>query len=36
MRCIEKDNELDCALLSEPSLAKDWMREEDEAAWQDL
>jgi len=28
--------EIDNALLSEPSLSKDWMREEEDAAWQDL
>lgn len=33
---LRENNELDCALLSEPSLTKDWMREEEEAAWQNL
>ncbi len=34
---ILRDNkEPDSALLSEPSLSKDWMREEEDAAWQDL
>jgi len=33
---LRENNELDSALLSEPSLTKDWMREEEEAAWQNL
>lgn len=33
---LHENNELDSALLSEPSPTKDWTREEDETAWQDL
>lgn len=29
-------NEIDNSLLSEPSLSKDWLCEEENAAWQNL
>lgn len=33
---LHDNNEIDNSLLSEPSLSKDWLREEEDAAWQDL
>lgn len=33
---LHEDNEINNSLLSEPSLASDWLREEEEAAWQEL
>lgn len=33
---LHENNEIDNSLLSEPSLAKDWMRAEEDAAWQNL
>lgn len=31
-----EDENINNTLLSEPSLAKDWMSEEEDAAWQNL
>lgn len=31
-----EDENINNSLLSEPSLSKDWLREEEDAAWQDL
>lgn len=33
---LHENDEINNFLLSEPSLSKDWMREEEDAAWQDL
>lgn len=33
---LHENNEIDNSLLSEPSLSKDWMREEEDIAWQNL
>ena len=33
---LYESEDLTNSLLSEPSLAKDWMREEEDAAWQNL
>lgn len=33
---LQEDDTINDSLLSEPSLAKDWMRTEEEEAWKDL
>lgn len=33
---LHQDANIDNSLLSEPSLAKDWLREEEDAAWENL
>lgn len=33
---LHEDNEVNNSFLSEPSLAKEWLCEEEDAAWQDL
>ena len=33
---LYEENEINNALLSEPSLAKDWLNEEEDAAWKNL
>lgn len=33
---IDDEQRMDSALLSEPALAKDWSRPEEEEAWKDL
>jgi len=33
---LYEDNEIDNALLSEPSLSRDWLSEEEDIAWQNL
>ena len=33
---LYEENEINNALLSEPSLAKDWLNEEEDAAWENL
>ncbi len=32
----QKDKTLEITIMSEPSLQKDWLRPEEDAAWQDL
>lgn len=33
---MHEEPNIDNSLLSEPSLAKDWMRKEEDAAWKNL
>lgn len=33
---LYEDNEINNSILSETSLAKDWLREEEDTAWQNL
>lgn len=33
---LREDADVENMLLSEPSLAQDWLREEEDAAWRDL
>lgn len=33
---LQEDNSINDSLLSEPSLAKDWLRAEEDNAWKDL
>lgn len=33
---LRENDEINNTLLSEPSLSKDWIREEEDTAWQDL
>ncbi len=33
---LRQDAEINNSLLSEPSLAKDWLNEEENAAWENL
>ena len=33
---LRQDAEINNSLLSEPSLAKDWLSEEENAAWENL
>lgn len=33
---LNENNEINNSILSEPSLSRDWMRKEEDAAWQDL
>ncbi len=33
---LEENPDIDNSLLSEASLAKDWLREEEDAAWENL
>lgn len=33
---LYEDNAINNSILSEASLAKDWLREEEDAAWQNL
>ena len=33
---LRQDAEINNSLLSEPSLAKDWLSEEEDAAWENL
>lgn len=33
---LHEDEKIDITLLSEPSLAKDWMSAEEDTAWQNL
>ncbi len=33
---LSQETEIDNSLLSEPSLAKDWLRKEEDAAWENL
>ena len=35
-RILSEEKNLDTALLSEKSLAKDWSRKEEDEAWKDL
>lgn len=36
LKSRQLEGELEVTLLSEPSLAKDWMKPEEDAAWSDL
>lgn len=36
LKSRQREEELEITLLSEPSLAKDWMKPEEDAAWSDL
>ncbi len=33
---LHDDREINSSFLSEPSLSKDWLKEEEDTAWQDL
>lgn len=33
---LREDEEVNNSLLSEPSLSKDWLRKEEDAAWKNL
>lgn len=36
VRFVLHEEDIDNTLLSEPSLSKDWLRDEEDKAWQDL